>query len=86
MLGTRSVLAALILAGLFIVSPVKASCEGDCNGDGRVSVDELIHLINIALGNQMIDDCADFEDGCGDLDVLCPFKPLVNALQGCDAR
>jgi hypothetical protein len=75
-----------MLAALFIASPVMGSCEGDCNGDGRVSVDELIHLINIALGTLPIDDCANFEDGCGDLDVVCPFKPLVNALQGCDAR
>ena len=26
-------------------------CIGDCNGDGRVTVDEIITAVNIALGN-----------------------------------
>jgi DNA-binding beta-propeller fold protein YncE len=59
-----------------------ATCAGDCNGDGRVTVDELIHLINIALGSQPLDECANFAE-CGNLQILCPFKPIVNALEGC---
>ena len=32
---------------------------GDCNGDGRVTVDELIRTVRIALGLMEIDTCAD---------------------------
>jgi hypothetical protein len=32
-------------------------CPGDCNGSGEVTIDELIRMVNIALGNQPVSDC-----------------------------
>ena len=32
-------------------------CHGDCDGDTRITVDELIIGVNVALGNAPIDDC-----------------------------
>ncbi len=34
-----------------------AQCVGDCNGDGEVTVDEVVTMVNIALGNQNIESC-----------------------------
>ncbi len=34
---------------------------GDCNGDGEVSVDELLVGVNVALGNQTVDACPAFD-------------------------
>ncbi len=32
-------------------------CAGDCDGDGRVTINELIRAVNIALGQQPVDAC-----------------------------
>jgi hypothetical protein len=34
---------------------------GDCNRDGRVSIDELIRGVNIALGRQPVSQCTPFD-------------------------
>ncbi|MBI3782169.1 MAG: hypothetical protein HY270_02090, partial [Deltaproteobacteria bacterium] len=34
-----------------------AACAGDCNGDASVTVDELITMVNIALGNRGLASC-----------------------------
>lgn len=34
-----------------------ATCFGDCGADGRVTVDEVLTLVNIALGNVPMDTC-----------------------------
>jgi outer membrane protein assembly factor BamB len=41
---------------LSLSSPAKG-CAGDCRGDGKVTVDEIIMLVNIALGNTDISAC-----------------------------
>ena len=33
------------------------ACPGDCNGDDEVTVDEILSLVTIALGNSEIDSC-----------------------------
>jgi len=51
--------AAIACAALLWVWPATAqSCPGDCNGDGEVSINELIIGVNIALGAQAISACA----------------------------
>ena len=32
-------------------TPVSGPCIGDCNSDGQVTVDEILTMVNIALGN-----------------------------------
>ena len=50
---TRMAVAVAILAEL-LLAPVPAlpQCCGDCNGDGRVTVDEILAAADAALGLQ----------------------------------
>jgi cysteine-rich repeat protein len=52
-------LAAFV--GASAASAVRAQCVGDCNGDGRVAINELIVGVNIALGSSAIGTCAVFD-------------------------
>jgi hypothetical protein len=59
-------------------------CTGDCNGDGVVTVDELITGVNIALGTASLDTCSVFDstgDGAVTVDEL--IGAVNNALTGC---
>lgn len=59
-------------------------CVGDCNGDGSVTVDELVRGVNIALGGLEVGDCPDFdsnEDGRVTIDEL--IGAVNAALSGC---
>jgi len=67
-------------------TPTPISCVGDCNGDHMVTVDEIITMVNIALGLAPITDCpaADVNgDGMVTVDEL--QTAIVNALNGCPA-
>ncbi len=63
-----------------------ADCAGDCDGDGIVSIAELVRAVNIALGSANVDTClaADRDD-----DGLVAINELIRAvnaaLQGCAA-
>ncbi len=37
--------------------PSLISCVGDCHGDDQIAVDELLSLVNIALGNAAVSTC-----------------------------
>jgi hypothetical protein len=59
-------------------------CIGDCNGDGEVSVDELLTMVNIALGTADIASCVAGDanrDGTITIDEI--LAAVVNALNGC---
>ena len=58
-------------------SPVAGPCVGDCNGNGQVTVDDLIRMVNIALGLQPL--CAG-EGGAGCLagDANCDCQVTVD--------
>src|SRR5437879_732760 len=81
----RIVLAAL-LAGAFVAilaAPARA-CTGDCNGNGTVTVDELLHGVDIALGKLPLSGCAAFDtngDGRVMIDEL--LSGVGGALGGC---
>ena len=66
---------------------VNTACYGDCNGDGRVSVDELMTLINIVLGNFPVDACPLPRDCCHPCPpgvyIDCMLVAISNALTGC---
>jgi len=59
-------------------------CAGDCNGDGEVSVDELVRGVNIALGSAPARTCAGVDTN-GDREVTVDeLVAAVNAaLRGC---
>ncbi|MBI4518097.1 MAG: hypothetical protein HY699_20020 [Deltaproteobacteria bacterium] len=59
-------------------------CVGDCDSDGYATVNELITMVNIALGNAPVSACANGDaDGSGDITVDEIVAGVVNALDGC---
>lgn len=81
--------------GLFVVvtvlvlghtAPSWAQCVGDCNGNGEVTVDEIITMVNIALGNQGIESCrAGDRDGDSSITVDEIVAAVNNLLGSCPA-
>ena len=64
--------AVVALAATFAVAPsvARASCSGDCNGDGQVTVNELIQMVNIALDTLAVSVCtAGDTNGDGEVTV-----------------
>jgi hypothetical protein len=59
-------------------------CVGDCNDDGDVTVDEILTMVNIALGNALVDDCpAADANGDGQVTVDEILTAVNYALNGC---
>ena len=60
----------------------EGDCHGDCNGDGVVSIGELIRMVAIALEKQPMSVCESMADlgsvGIGDL-----IRAVANSLDGC---
>jgi hypothetical protein len=63
----------------------EASCVGDCNGDGQVTINELILGVNIALGVAPVSACEAFANNQGVVDIAQLIKGVNNALEGCPA-
>ncbi len=61
------------------------TCTGDCDGDGTVTIDELIRGVGIALGTAPTSDCPAFANGDGVLDIAQLVRGVGNALAGCPA-
>lgn len=60
------------------------SCRGDCDGDSRTTVDDLMVGVQIALGLKPIDDCPLLDDdasGTTTVDEL--LWAIYEALEGC---
>ena len=58
---------------------------GDCNGDGRVTVSDLVGAVNVAIGNQPLSTCARADDN-GDGQVsIDELIRAVNAALGIGA-
>ena len=64
-------------------TPIVIACAGDCNGDGEVTIDEIISLVNVALGDiPLTCPSADLNhDGEITMDEL--IVAINNALAGC---
>jgi hypothetical protein len=70
--------AAAILAILLLDRrAVSQQCLGDCNGDGRVTIGELLISVQVELGTAPIDACPVCES------VDCVIDAIRNPLQGC---
>ncbi len=65
------------------VTPTLAAiaCVGDCNGDGSVTVDEILSMVNLALGNPST--CPDGIAFGVVPDVALIIQAVTNALNGC---
>jgi hypothetical protein len=77
-------------------TPVPVRCFGDCNVDGRVTVDELLTGTMIALGNLPVSACPAFDctSDCGPgparntplagrVTIRCLLRAVHHALNGC---
>ncbi len=63
---------------------LNATCAGDCGADGTVTVDELLTLVNIALGNAPTGNClAGDVNGDHQITVDEILAATNRALNGC---
>jgi hypothetical protein len=57
---------------------------GDCGGNGEVTVDELLALVNIALNNQSVTACPVGDaNHDGEITIDEILTAVNNALNGC---
>ena len=79
------VLVASGLTALLLALPASArACSGDCNGDGRVAIDELVRGVGIALGSSPLDACQTFDTSTDGLVAINELIAAVDAaLNGC---
>ena len=65
-------------------TPAPGACVGDCNGDGSVTVNELILMVNIALGILPPSACpAGDANHDGSVTITEIITAVNNALNGC---
>jgi hypothetical protein len=65
-------------------SSVLAACAGDCDGDGRVSVSELIGGVNVALGRLRLEGCEAIDrDADGSAGIVDLLHAVGNAIDQC---
>jgi len=80
----RYALLALLLVVLDPAASFSAACRGDCSGDGAVTVDELITLVNIALGDTGLETCSSADGNADGVLAIDELVTAVNqALYGC---
>jgi hypothetical protein len=67
-------------------TPTPIPCVGDCNQDNSVTVDELLTMVNIALGNTSVSICSQ-SDTNRDRQITVDeiLAAVNNALSGCQA-
>jgi hypothetical protein len=83
----RALSAATLTVALATPATAQAGtppCVGDCDGSGEVTVDEIITMVNIALGEEDLNAC-DAGDGNGDGEITVDeiLQATTHALQGC---
>jgi len=68
--------------------PAPEHCVGDCDGDGAVTVDELIVMVNITLGSAATAACPARECGAesSEISIQCNVAAIRNALNGCPGQ
>jgi hypothetical protein len=70
--------------GATVTPTVADQCIGDCSGEGQVTVDELVTMIVIGLGNLDVEECV---AGDANHDGLVTVEEIVSAvnraLEGC---
>jgi len=78
--------AVVALAAWMSAAPgtARAQCTGDCNGDGSVTIDELITMVNIDLGTSDLSTCtAGDANADGEITIDEIIKAVGYALDVC---
>jgi hypothetical protein len=84
--GARRMIGLALAAGLMAAAPSQAArlCVGDCNDDGRVSVNELVLGVNIASDLLPIEECPIFDANFNDVLTIDEIiQGVNNGLDGC---
>jgi cysteine-rich repeat protein len=80
----RALIGGLFLLGAVGAATAAGACVGDCNGDGSVTVDELIVGVQIALGRADVQACAAVDaDADGAVTIPELVTAVDDALDGC---
>jgi outer membrane protein assembly factor BamB len=80
----RFAIATLCAALLCAAARPSAACDGDCRGEGEVSVDDLIRAVNIALTAAPVSVCeAADSDHDGEVTINELVVSVHHALEGC---
>lgn len=65
-------------------TPTVRPCAGDCDGSGDVTIEEIITMVNIALGTADLTRCrAGDADGSNSIEVNEIIQAVKNAAGGC---
>lgn len=79
--STRTATASA--TGTATATPIQ--CVGDCNGDGRVAVNEIVTGANIALGELSVSACPAMDRNSDrDVEIFELINAVNNALGGCE--
>lgn len=69
------------------VTPTLGRCVGDCDTSSKVTIDELVHGLAIALGTAPLEQCRSFDvDGNGAVTIDEIVRALQAARNGCAAQ
>jgi hypothetical protein len=84
-MGVMGVASAAETDATVAAAPAAAqTCNGDCNDDHSVAIDEIILGVRMALGDAPIGDCRAMDgDGNGAVTVNELIAAITRALQGC---
>lgn len=70
-------------SGVFVLQQAPF-CGGDCSGDGRVTIDELIAGVTMALASRPVSRCPHCDDdGDGTVEIAELIRAVDHALLGC---
>jgi len=76
--------AAVAAAAILVPGPGRAACPGDCDGNGTVTIDELVTLVDIALDGTGTERCpAGDINGNGAITIDELIAAVSAALVGC---
>ena len=76
---------AVLFLSLFASRAHGLACVGDCDGNGVVAINELLMMVNMALGSADLSQCAADTNGDGRISIDELVSATNAALQGCTA-
>ncbi len=83
----KKLVAVWVLAILLSLpsSSAATTCRGDCDGNGRVTVDELVYGVRTALSGAAIENCRNLDTGKRDgmVDIAEILAAIHDALVPC---
>lgn len=76
----------VVLTSVLLLPRPSNACEGDCNGNGVVAVDELVRALAVALDAASIESCEPADvDGDAAISIADMVVCVAIALNGCPA-